>query len=89
MRVTVADGMNKLPETTKAPDDGKAVSIGAASASTIVRTKKPAQRTLGTLRGKIKILDPNWWKPMTDGKTESSPHSGRHTRRKIQALPGA
>jgi hypothetical protein len=34
----------------------------------IVRTHKPAckKRTLGTLKGKIQILDPNWWKPMTD-----------------------
>jgi hypothetical protein len=25
---------------------------------------------LGTLKGKIKILDPNWWKPMTEEETE-------------------
>jgi hypothetical protein len=39
----------------------------------IVRTKKPAQkkRMLGTLRGKIKVLDPNWWKPMTDDEMEN------------------
>jgi hypothetical protein len=28
------------------------------------------ERTLGTLKGKIQVLDPNWWKPMTDGKVE-------------------
>jgi hypothetical protein len=26
---------------------------------------------LGTLRGKIQILDPNWWKPMTDKEAEA------------------
>ena len=26
------------------------------------------KRTLGTLRGKIQVLDPNWWKPMTDAE---------------------
>jgi hypothetical protein len=34
----------------------------------IIRTQKPARkkRTLGTLKGKIQILDPHWWKPMTN-----------------------
>ena len=33
----------------------------------IVRTKRPARkpRRLGTLKGKIQIADPDWWKPMT------------------------
>jgi hypothetical protein len=37
-----------------------------------VRTKKPTRkkRTLGTLKGKIQVLDPSWWKPMTDGEVE-------------------
>jgi hypothetical protein len=39
----------------------------------MVRTKKPAGKkmTLGTLRGKIQVLDPNWWKPMTDEEAEA------------------
>jgi hypothetical protein len=28
------------------------------------------ERELGTLRGKIQILDPDWWKPMSDGEVE-------------------
>jgi hypothetical protein len=38
----------------------------------IVRTKKPTgrKRVLGTLKGKIKVLDPNWWKPMTADEVE-------------------
>jgi len=31
--------------------------------------KKPPK--FGTLRGKIKVLDPNWWKPMTDDEVEA------------------
>jgi hypothetical protein len=33
-----------------------------------VRTKQPATRKpkFGTLRNKIKEIDPDWWKPMTD-----------------------
>jgi hypothetical protein len=26
---------------------------------------------LETLRGKIKVLDPDWWKPMTDDEVEA------------------
>ena len=38
----------------------------------IVRTKKPTRKTriLGTLKGKIQVLDPNWWKPMTADEVE-------------------
>jgi hypothetical protein len=38
----------------------------------IVRTKKPGRkkRLLGALRGRIKINDPDWWKPMTDKEGE-------------------
>lgn len=39
----------------------------------IVRTKQPSRkkRKLGTLKGKIKIIDPNWWKPMTDEEVDA------------------
>ena len=30
----------------------------------------PRKRVLGTLKGKIQVLDPNWWKPMTDKEIE-------------------
>jgi hypothetical protein len=38
----------------------------------IVRTKKAAKKKprLGTLRGKIKIIDSDWWKPMTDKEVD-------------------
>ena len=40
----------------------------------IVRTKKPTgkKRTLGMLKGKIQVLDPNWWKPMAADEVEDS-----------------
>jgi len=47
--------------------------VGArTSVVDIVRTKKPARkkRTLGTLKGKIQVLDPDWWKPMTEDEVE-------------------
>jgi hypothetical protein len=30
----------------------------------------PKKRLLGTLRGRIQVLDPDWWKPMTDKEME-------------------
>jgi prevent-host-death family protein len=70
VQVSVTDAKNKLPELIKAVENGKPVTICRRGVPVvdIVRTQKPARRkrTLGTLKGKIQILDPNWWKPMTD-----------------------
>ena len=74
MQVSVADAKNNLPELIKAVEGGKPVTICRRGVPVvdIVRTKKPARkrRTLGTLKGKIKVLDPNWWKSLTDDETE-------------------
>ncbi|MGA7559687.1 MAG: type II toxin-antitoxin system prevent-host-death family antitoxin [Terriglobales bacterium] len=75
MQISVADAKNKLPELIKAVEDGEPVTICRRGVPVvdIVRTKKPTRkkRKLGTLKGQIQILDPNWWKPMTDGEVES------------------
>jgi prevent-host-death family protein len=75
MQVSVADAKNKLPELIKAAERGEAVTICRRGVPVvdIVRTKKPTRkkRTLGTLRGKIQVLDPNWWKPMTDEEVDA------------------
>jgi antitoxin (DNA-binding transcriptional repressor) of toxin-antitoxin stability system len=74
MQVSVADAKNKLPELIKAAEDGEPVTICRRGIPVvdIVRTMKPTQKKpmLGTLRGKIQILDPDWWKPMTDKEVE-------------------
>jgi prevent-host-death family protein len=75
MQVSVADAKNKLPELIKAVEDGEPVTICRRGVPVvdIVRTKQPTRkkRTLGTLKGKIQVLDPNWWKPMTDEEVEA------------------
>ena len=67
MQVSVADAKNKLPELIKAVEDGQPVTICRRGVPVvdIVRTEKPTRkkRTLGTLKGKIQVLDRNWWKP--------------------------
>ena len=68
MQVSVTAAKNKLPELIKAVEDGQAVTICRRSVPVvdIVRTKDPnrRKRTLGTLRGKIQVLDADWWKPL-------------------------
>ncbi len=74
MQVSVADAKNKLPELIKAVEDGEQVTIcrRGVPVADLVRTKKPSRKTrvLGTLKGKIQILDPDWWKPMTDKEVD-------------------
>ncbi len=75
MQVSVADAKNKLPELIKAVEQGEPVTICRRGVPVvdIVRTKKPAKKNprFGTLRGKIQIFDPDWWKPMTDKEVEN------------------
>jgi len=76
MKVSVADAKNKLPELIKAVENGQRVTICRRGTPVvdIVRTEKPPRnkkRKLGTLKGKIQILDPNWWKPMTDEEVDA------------------
>ena len=74
MQVSVADAKNKLPELIKAVEDGEPVTICRRGVPVvdIVRTQEPARkkRTLGTLKGKIQVIDPNWWKPMSDEEVD-------------------
>jgi prevent-host-death family protein len=74
MQVSVANAKNKLPELIRAVEDGKPVTICRRGVPVVdlVRTKEPSHkpRILGTLKGKIQILDPDWWKPMTDEEVE-------------------
>lgn len=75
MLVSVADAKNKLPELIKAVEDGETVTICRRGVPVVdlVRTDEPNRNKprFGTLKGKIQILDPDWWKPMTDEEVEN------------------
>jgi prevent-host-death family protein len=75
MKVSVAAAKNKLPEVIRAVEDGEPVTICRRGTPVvdIVRTRAPARkkRKLGTLRGRIEIHDPNWWKPMTHEEADA------------------
>jgi prevent-host-death family protein len=74
MQVSVADAKNKLPELIKAVEAGEPVTICRRGVPVvdIVRTKQAAKKKplFGTMRGKIQIIDPDWWKPMSDKEVE-------------------
>jgi antitoxin (DNA-binding transcriptional repressor) of toxin-antitoxin stability system len=73
MRVSVADAKNGS-RTAEAVEAGKTVTIcrrGVPVVDLVRMTKSELrERKFGTLRGKIKIIDPDWWKPMTDQEIE-------------------
>jgi prevent-host-death family protein len=74
MQVSVAEAKNKLPELIKAVEEGEQVTISRRGVPVVDLVPTKAGENLkpkfGTGRGKIKINDPDWWKPMTDQEVE-------------------
>ena len=70
MHVSVAEAKNKLPELIKAVEDGEPVTICRRGTPVvdIVRTTRPNDEKpkFGTLKDKVIVHDPDWWKPMAD-----------------------
>jgi prevent-host-death family protein len=75
MKVSVADAKNKLPELIKAVEDGEPVTIYRRGTPVvdIVRTTKASHEKprFGTLKGRVIVHDPDWWKPMTDQELDA------------------
>jgi prevent-host-death family protein len=72
MRVSVADAKNQLPELIKAAENGECVTIcrRGVPVADLVRTKARSGEApkFGTLKGKIVVHDPDWWRPMPDAE---------------------
>ena len=75
MKVSVAEAKNHLPRLIKAVEDGESVTIyrHGTPVGDIVRTTKADSEkpNFGTLKGNVTILDPDWWKPMTDDEVDA------------------
>lgn len=73
--MSVAEAKNKLPELIKAVEQGDTVTICRRGTPVvdIVRTKKPSAEKpeFGTLKNKVIVHDPHWWKPMTEKETDA------------------
>jgi prevent-host-death family protein len=70
MKVSVAEAKNKFTELLKEVENGKKVTIcrRGKPIAALVREAKPAtkKRELGFLRGQNIVIDPDWWKAMSD-----------------------
>ena len=68
MEVTAAYAKAHLPELLKAVEAGTRVTISRYNKPIAdlvpAQSKRPAPRRFGTGKGKVKILDPNWDKPI-------------------------
>jgi prevent-host-death family protein len=74
MTVTASYAKANLPELLKAVARGKSITISRYNkpvAELTPPTPRKVQRKLGTLKGKIKIIDPNWAAPMTDAEVDA------------------
>lgn len=75
MQVSVAKAKNKLTELIRTAEEGEPVTICRRGVPVvdIVPTRETSgrKRRLGTLKGKIQVVDPDWWKPMTEDEVEA------------------
>ena len=75
MKVSVAEAKNKLPKLIKKAENGERVTIcrRGKPVADLIRTTKPTRQKpeLGFLKGKKVVLDPDWWKPMTDEEVDA------------------
>lgn len=75
MKVSVAEAKNTLPKLIKAVEEGESVTIYRHGTPVVdmVRTTKadPKKPRFGTLKEKVTVLDPDWWKPMGDDEVEA------------------
>jgi len=75
MKVSVAEAKNKLPKLIKKAENGERVTIcrRGKPVADLVRTTKPTRQKpeLGSLKGKKVVLDPDWWKLMTDEEVDA------------------
>ena len=75
MQMSVADAKNKLPELLKAVEAGEQVTIcrRGVPVADLIRTRAGVRERpkFGTMRDKIVINDPDWWKPMTDKEVDA------------------
>ena len=75
MKVSVADAKNKLPELIKAAEDGEAVTIcrrGVPVVDLVPTSATTGEKPkFGTLKGRVVIHDPEWWKPMDEKELEA------------------
>jgi prevent-host-death family protein len=68
VKVSVTEAQRRLPELIEAVEGGEAVTIcrsGKPVVDLVPAEQRPRQAPrFGTLKSKVVIHDPDWWKPM-------------------------
>jgi prevent-host-death family protein len=75
MQISVAKAKNNLPELIKAIEGGEPLTIcrrGVPVVNLVPMKNNAGQEPgFGTLRGRVTINDPDWWKPMSEDDAEA------------------
>jgi prevent-host-death family protein len=75
MKVSITDAKKRLAQLIKAAERGETVTICRRGVPVVdlVRASSSPRRipNLGTMRDRIKINDPDWWKPMTEEELDA------------------
>jgi prevent-host-death family protein len=75
MQFNLTDARKKLSRLIKAVERGETVTIcrRGVPAVDLIPTAVGARKEpkFGTLRGTVKVIDPDWWKPRTDEEVEA------------------
>ena len=74
MKVSVAEAKNKLTQLIAAVEKGERVTICRHGKPVVDLVQTQGERKapeFGTLKGKIKIFDPDWARPMTDDEVDA------------------
>ena len=67
MQISVADAKNQLPKLLRAICR-RGLPVADLVPSAVSAPQKPR---FGTMRGRVVIHDPDWWKPMTDEEADA------------------
>ena len=71
----MAQAKNNLTQLIQAVEKGETVTVcrHGRPVVDIVRTTEGSgkKRKLGTMRGKLKVVDADWWKPMSDEEADA------------------
>jgi prevent-host-death family protein len=71
MEVSIVEAKNNLSDLIRRAERGEEVLISRYGRTVAKLVKAgPAKRILGTARGQIIEIDPDWWKPMSDEEIE-------------------
>jgi len=71
MEATIAEAKNNLSELIRKVESGEEVLITRDGKAVAKLTQAECEsRVLGSARGQIQEIDPDWWKPMTDKEVE-------------------